>query len=71
MDPVHHTLISTGLLYVAYKIGRVLGTKSGFALGEASVLIMLAQSLNADKIDIDEEKGISVCDSEGNWRKIE
>lgn len=71
MDPTTHTIIATVLLYIAYKVGDYFGTKRGFALGEASVLILLMSTLKGDKIDIDEENGITVYDKDGNGRKIE
>lgn len=51
MDPITHTLIATGLLFVAYHIGHWLG----FNRGEMHAYISLCIRIKAVEISINED----------------
>ena len=61
MDPYLHTAIATGLIAVAYFIGRYLGKESGilFTWG------MIMDAFDAKEIEIDEEGDLIVTYNDG------
>ena len=66
MDPYVHTVISTGLLYVAFRIGRWKGAKDG----ELIFWNSLINIFKAKAIEITDDGDMIVTDMNGNEKKV-
>lgn len=66
MDPTTHTILSTALLFVAYKVGRHFGYRDGLVDVWASLLSVF----NAKKMVINDNDELIITDKNGNERKI-
>lgn len=66
MDPYLHTAIATGMLFVAYQIGRYNGVKEG----AFELWMGLLEVFNAKEIKINEEGEFLVTDMNGKEKKV-
>lgn len=66
MDPTTHTILSTALLFVAYKVGRHFGYRDGLV----DVWSSLLSIFNAKKMVINDNDELIITDKNGNERKI-
>ena len=66
MDPTTHTILSTALLFVAYKVGRHFGYRDGLI----DVWVSLLSVFKAKKMVINENDELIITDNNGKERKI-
>ena len=66
MDSTTHTILSTTMLFVAYKVGRHFGYRDGLVDVWASLLGVF----KAKKMVINEKDELIITDKNGNERKI-
>jgi len=66
MDSTTHTILSTALLFVAYKVGRHFGYRDGLV----DVWTSLLSVFEAKKMVINEKDELIITDKNGNERKI-
>jgi len=66
MDPYVHTAIATGMLFVAYQVGKYLGRKEA----GHDIWFGLLDVFNAKRIEINEEGEFLVTDHNDNERKV-
>jgi len=66
MDATTHTILSTALLFVAYKVGRHFGYRDGLI----DVWITLLNVFDAKKMIINDNGELIIIDKNGNERKI-
>jgi len=66
MDSTTHTILSTTMLFVAYKVGRHFGYRDGLV----DVWTSLLSVFEAKKMVINEKDELIITDKNGNERKI-
>jgi hypothetical protein len=66
MDPYVHTAIATGMLFVAYQVGKYLGRREA----GKEIWFGLLDVFNAKKIEINEDGEFMVTDFDGRERKV-
>ena len=66
MDSTTHTILSTVMLFVAYKVGRHFGYRDGLVDVWASLLNIF----DAKKMVINDNDELIITDKYGNERKI-
>lgn len=66
MDGMLHTIIATGMLFVAYSAGKFFGRREG----ELYVWDIIGNIFNAAKIEITELGELIITDMNGNEKKV-